>query len=93
MKYRILGRTGLKVSEIGYGLSGMSNWTGSDGAQSYAALQSSLELGCNFFDTAWDYGQGHSDKLLGQLIKDNPGKEIIVADKIPPKKIQDVPLG
>ena len=88
MEYRILGRTGLKVSEIGFGLSPMSNWTGSADSQSYAALQRSLELGCNFFDTAWDYGRGHSDKLLGQLIKDNPGKEIIVADKIPPKNLK-----
>ena len=67
MKYRRLGRTNFSVSEIGHGLWGMSGWTGSDDQRSAQALQIAADLGCNFFDTAWAYGQGNSDRLLGQL--------------------------
>ena len=69
MKYRQFGRTGLLVSEIGHGLWGMGGWTGSNDKQSLETLQMSLEMGCNFFDSAWAYGNGHSDRLLGTLIK------------------------
>jgi aryl-alcohol dehydrogenase-like predicted oxidoreductase len=48
----------------------------------------SIEMGCNFFDSAWAYGNGHSDKLLGQLIKNNPQSKIIAASKIPPKNLK-----
>ena len=58
MKYRKLGRTGFDVSEMAYGLWGMSGWTGSDDEESLASLQLSIDLGCNFFDTAWAYGEG-----------------------------------
>ncbi len=85
MEYRILGRTGLSVSEIGHGLWGMSGWTGSDDRESLATLQASLEKGCNFFDSAWAYGDGHSDQLLGKLIQDNPKANIVAASKVPPK--------
>jgi len=84
MNHRTLGRTNVKVSEIAHGLWGMGDWTGSDDAQSLAALQLSVDLGCNFFDTAWSYGNGHSDALLGQIISCNPGKRIYAASKIPP---------
>jgi aryl-alcohol dehydrogenase-like predicted oxidoreductase len=85
VKYRRLGRTGFNVSEIGHGLWGMSNWTGSDDAESAAALQLSADLGCNFFDSAWAYGKGKSDRMLGQLLRNNPGKRLYAASKIPPK--------
>src|SRR5438874_4991670 len=85
MKFRKLGRTGFNVSEIGHGLWGMSGWTGSQDQQSLESLQLSVELGCNFFDTAWAYGQGHSDKLIGQIAQQNHGKRLYVASKIPPK--------
>jgi len=88
MQYRKFGRTDLKVSEVGHGLWGMGDWSGAEDKQSIQALQRSLELGCNFFDTAAAYGNGHSERLLGQLIKDNPGKEVIVATKVPPKSRQ-----
>jgi aryl-alcohol dehydrogenase-like predicted oxidoreductase len=84
MNYRTLGRTGFEVSEIAHGLWGMGDWTGSDGAQSLTALQLSADLGCNFFDTAWSYGNGHSDALLGQVLSRNPGKRLYAASKIPP---------
>jgi aryl-alcohol dehydrogenase-like predicted oxidoreductase len=84
MNYRILGRTNFKVSEIAHGLWGMGDWTGSDDAESLAALQLSADLGCNFFDTAWSYGNGHSDSLLGQILARNHGKRLYAASKIPP---------
>ncbi len=88
MRYRKFGRTNLQVSEIGHGLWGMSGWTGSDDRQSLETLQTSLEMGCNFFDSAWAYGDGNSDRLLGKLIKNNPQANIIAASKIPPKNLK-----
>jgi aryl-alcohol dehydrogenase-like predicted oxidoreductase len=88
MKYRRFGRTNLMVSEIGHGLWGMSGWSGSSDRGSQAALQKSLEMGCNFYDSAWAYGNGHSDRLLGKLIRNNPAAEIITASKIPPKNFK-----
>lgn len=85
MQYRNFGRSGLKVSEIGHGLWGVGDWPGADDKESLQAMQLSLDLGCDFYDTAAAYGDGRSEKLLGKLIKNNPGKEIIVATKIPPK--------
>ena len=85
MKYRRFGRTGWNVSDIGYGLWGMSGWTGSEDRQSRESLQLAADLGCNFFDTAWAYGDGKSDGLLGELIANNPGKRLYAASKIPPK--------
>ena len=73
MNYRRFGRTGWMVSEIGYGMWGMGGWTGSDDLESKDSLQRALDLGCNFFDTAWAYGSGHSEKLLGWLVRNNPG--------------------
>jgi aryl-alcohol dehydrogenase-like predicted oxidoreductase len=85
MNYRTFGRTSWSVSEVGYGMWGMASWTGSDDEQSLASLQLSLDEGCNFFDTAWAYGAGRSENLLGRLIKDNPDKKIFIATKVPPK--------
>src|SRR5436190_7390823 len=69
MRYRTFGRTGWNVSEIGYGMWGMGGWTGSDDEESLAALEHAIQLGCNFFDTAWAYGDGHSERLLGQVLR------------------------
>jgi aryl-alcohol dehydrogenase-like predicted oxidoreductase len=85
VQYRDFGNKGFKVSEIGHGLWGIADWTDSQDLESMQALQLSLELGCNFYDTAAAYGDGHSERLLGWLIRNNPGKEIIVATKVPPK--------
>jgi len=87
MKYRTFGRTGWQVSEIGYGMWGMGGWTGSDDEESFASLQQAVELGCNFFDTAWVYGNGHSERILARLLKQNPDKKLYVATKIPPKNL------
>ncbi|MGD0696860.1 MAG: aldo/keto reductase [Terriglobia bacterium] len=85
MKYRRFGRTGWQVSEMGYGMWGMAGWTGSDDAESLQSLQRAVDLGCNFFDTAWAYGAGHSEELLGRLLRANPNKRLYAATKIPPK--------
>jgi aryl-alcohol dehydrogenase-like predicted oxidoreductase len=101
MNYRRFGRTGWHVSEIGYGMWGLAGWTGSEDAESLASLQRSVELGCNFFDTAWAYGDGRSEKILGQVLRANqnalaqgsgliggPDKKLYVASKVPPKNRQ-----
>ena len=88
MHYRTFGRTGWSVSDVGYGMWGMGGWTESDDAQSMQALHRSVELGCNFFDTAWGYGAGHSEGLLGQLVRAYPDKKLYTATKIPPKNFK-----
>jgi aryl-alcohol dehydrogenase-like predicted oxidoreductase len=85
MKYRAFGRLGWKVSEIGCGMWGMGDWTDSDDASSLEAMQRAVDLGCNFFDTAWSYGTGRSEALLGRLVRNNPGRRIYTATKIPAK--------
>ena len=84
MKYRTLGRTGFETSEIAQGLWGMSGWSGSEDPESLAALQLAVDLGCNFFDTAWAYGDGKSDGLLGKILAGNPSGRLYAASKIPP---------
>jgi len=84
MQYRTFGRTGWNVSDIGYGLWGMGGWSGSDDQQSKAALQHAADAGCTFFDSAWGYGGGKSDRLLGQLVAANPGQRLYAASKVPP---------
>lgn len=85
MRYRKLGRTGCEIGDIAHGLWGMGGWSGSEDRQSLDALQLAVDLGCNFFDSAWAYGEGKSDSLLGQTISKNPGKRLYAASKSPPK--------
>lgn len=84
MKYRKIGRAGFEVSEIAHGLWGMGGWSGSEDSESLTALQLAVLLGCNFFDTAWAYGEGKSDGLLGRIIRKNREKRLYAASKIPP---------
>ena len=88
MRYRRFGRTDWKVSEIGYGMWGIGEWTGADDEESFRSLQRAVDMGCNFFDTAWAYGDGRSEKLLGKLVRANPGKRLYTATKIPPKNLE-----
>lgn len=88
MRTRTFGRTGWTVSEIGYGMWGMGGWSGSDDGESLASLERAAELGCTFFDTAWVYGQGRSERLLGRLLKARPGARLVTASKIPPRNMQ-----
>jgi aryl-alcohol dehydrogenase-like predicted oxidoreductase len=88
MEYRRFGRTDWKVSEIGYGMWGLAGWTGSEQDEVNRALDRSVELGCNFFDTAWGYGAGLSEQILGALMKRHSGKRLYFATKIPPKNFK-----
>jgi len=85
MRYRRFGRTGWMVSEVGYGMWGMGGWSGSDDQESITSLSLSVESGCNFFDTAWAYGEGRSEALLGKLVRMHADKRLYTATKIPPK--------
>ncbi len=88
MKYRQFGRTKWKVSEIGYGMWGMAGWKESDDKESEQSLDLAVENGVTFFDTAWGYGEGHSEYLLGNLIKRHPNEKLYTASKIPPKNFK-----
>jgi aryl-alcohol dehydrogenase-like predicted oxidoreductase len=84
--YRKLGKTGLEVSEIGYGAWGIgkSQWLGAEDVESLRALNSAIDLGLNFIDTALSYGEGHSERLVGQVVREREERGY-VATKIPPK--------
>lgn len=88
MIYRKFGRTNWQLSEVGYGMWGMAGWTESDDLQSSKSLDLAVERGVNFFDTAWGYGEGHSEELLGKLVRRHPNKKLYTASKIPPKNFQ-----
>jgi aryl-alcohol dehydrogenase-like predicted oxidoreductase len=85
MKMRRFGRLGWQVSEVGYGMWGMGGWTGSDDEESRKSLDRAIARGCNFFDTAFAYGMGKSEKLLGEAVRRHPGNKLVVATKVPPK--------
>jgi len=89
MNYRRMGKTGLSVSEVGYGAWGIgkSGWIGASDDESLKALRRAIDLGLNFIDTALGYGDGHSERLVGQLTKER-SETIYVATKIPPKNGQ-----
>lgn len=88
MQYRTFGRLGWHVGEIGYGMWGMGGWTESDDEQSRQSLQEAVARGVNFFDTAWGYGAGHSEGLLGELVRAYPEQKLYTATKIPPKNFK-----
>jgi aryl-alcohol dehydrogenase-like predicted oxidoreductase len=85
MKYRSFGRAGWQISEIGCGMWGMAEWTGATDVDTEKALDCAVENGCNFFDTAWWYGKGKSEQLLGALVKRHAQNKLYLATKIPPK--------
>jgi aryl-alcohol dehydrogenase-like predicted oxidoreductase len=94
MKYRTLGRTGLNVSEIGYGAWGISRaqWIGAEDTESLRSLKAARDAGVNFFDTALAYGDGHSENLISQAF--GKSKDVIIASKVPPKHlVWNVPSG
>ena len=84
MKYRNFGKSGLEVSEIGYGAWGIGKamWIGADDEESLRSLHAARNTGVNFFDTALVYGDGHSEKLIARAFGNTP--DIIVASKVPP---------
>ena len=85
MNTRRIARLGWNLTDIGYGMWGMGGWTGSDDAASSASLDRAVALGCNFFDTAWAYGEGRSERLLGDLVRRHSAVKLFTATKVPPK--------
>jgi aryl-alcohol dehydrogenase-like predicted oxidoreductase len=85
MKTRRFGKTNWQISEMGYGMWGLADWTGSDIQEVNKSLDHAVSLGCNFFDTAWGYAEGKSEQILGGLIKRHAKTKIYAATKIPPK--------
>ncbi len=83
MKYRTLGRTGIPVSEVGFGCwaIGGTSYGPTDDAQSMEALKAAWNGGVTFFDTADTYGHGHSEELLAKFFKDKPRDKFSVASK------------
>ncbi|HEX4274840.1 MAG TPA: aldo/keto reductase [Bryobacteraceae bacterium] len=95
MKHRNLGKTGLDVSEIGYGAWGIGGtmWIGASDKESLEALHRALELGVNFVDTALVYGNGHSEELVGRTVA-AARRKVYVASKVPPKnRLWPAPAG
>jgi aryl-alcohol dehydrogenase-like predicted oxidoreductase len=89
MNLRRLGRTGLEVSEVGYGAWGIGRtmWIGADDKESLQALERAIDLGLNFVDTALAYGDGHSEQLVGKTVRGR-SETVHVASKIPPKNLR-----
>lgn len=89
MRERRFGRLGWMVGEVGYGMWGIAGgnggWSGVDDQGGNAALDEAARLGCTFYDTAWVYGRGHSEVLLGRLLRREPDRRLYVATKPPPK--------
>jgi aryl-alcohol dehydrogenase-like predicted oxidoreductase len=85
MKTRRFGKTNWLISELGYGMWGLAGWTGSDQNEVDKSLELSVELGCNFFDTAWGYAEGKSEEILGKLLRRHSNIKLYAATKIPPK--------
>ncbi|MEU6018187.1 aldo/keto reductase [Streptomyces sp. NPDC047515] len=85
MRYRELGLSGLSVSEIGYGAWGIgeSSWVGATEDDSVRALHRAIDLGVNFIDTARGYGE--SERIIGRVVRERAGEEVLVATKVPPK--------
>jgi len=82
MEYRELGKTGMRVSEVSFGAWAIGgSWGSVDDDESYQALNRAVDLGVNFIDTADVYGDGHSERLIGRLLKERPNDEIFVATK------------
>jgi aryl-alcohol dehydrogenase-like predicted oxidoreductase len=92
VRQRTYPRTGWPISEIGYGMWGLGGWTGSDDEETRRSLREAVTHGCTFFDTAWAYGAGHSERLLGDLVRENRGTRLYVATKIPPKNLRWIQL-
>ena len=91
MKNRPLGNTGYRVSEIGFGGWGLGGemWRGVDDNEGRKALREAVDQGITFFDTALAYGNGHSERVIGETLKDDiRANRAVVATKIPPMNRQ-----
>lgn len=84
MLKRTLGRTGIQVSEIGFGAWGIGGWGERDDEEAVRALQRAFDLGITFYDTAYAYGDGHSEQLIGKALQGRRD-QVVIASKVPPK--------
>src|SRR5688572_11408824 len=84
--HRVLGRTGLRVSEVGFGAWGIGggHWVGARDPESLLALHRALDGGVTLIDTALAYGDGHSERLVGRALRERR-ERVTVATKVPPK--------
>ncbi len=85
MRTRRFGRTGREVAELGVGMWGVAGWTGTDEDEAASALQITVDRGCTFYDTAWAYGDGASERILADLLRANPQRPLLAATKVPPR--------
>lgn len=85
MQVRTAPRLGVPVSVLGYGMWGLAGWKDTDDAEVEQALDEGVAAGVTFFDTAFAYGDGRSEAILGRLVKRHPSKQLFTASKIPPK--------
>lgn len=87
MQYRKFGRTGWQVGEMGFGMWQMGDqWDKTVTPDDYAkVLDLAIAEGVNFFDTAWAYGEGKSERVLGEALNRHQRDHIYVATKVPPK--------
>lgn len=84
MRYRQLGRTGLEVSEVGFGAWGIGGgWGSTSDDESVRALHRAIDRGVTFIDTAHGYGHGHSERIVGSVVRERQ-ERIVVATKVPP---------
>ncbi len=88
MQYRKFGKLDFEVSEVGYGMWGLAGWTGQEDQEVMRALDVAVEKGVTFFDTAWGYGEGLSEKILGEVLKKYGNKKLYYGTKIPPKNFK-----
>ncbi len=87
METRAFGRLGWPVSTLGYGMWGLAGWSGSDANEVHRALDAAVAAGVTFFDTAWGYGRGESERVLGELMRSHRPRRLYAATKIPPKNL------
>jgi aryl-alcohol dehydrogenase-like predicted oxidoreductase len=89
MNYKNFSKSSEKISQLGFGTWGIGKtfWIGAEDNESKRALHKAIELGINFFDSALVYGNGHSEKLIGEVEKES-GKHLFITSKIPSKKFE-----
>jgi aryl-alcohol dehydrogenase-like predicted oxidoreductase len=89
MNYKNFSKSSEKISQLGFGTWGIGKtfWIGAEDSESKKALHKAIELGVNIFDSALVYGNGHSEKLIGQ-VENESGKELFITSKIPSKKFE-----
>ena len=88
MELRTAGRLGTALSALGHGMWGLAGWKDTDDAEVGRALDESVASGVTFFDTAFAYGDGRSESILGGLVRARPGRKLFTASKLPPKNRQ-----